>query len=181
MISKWETIESKKVADLFIFDAYIKKRKNPNSGEFGNFTVLESPNWVNIIPITKDNEIILIEQYRQGTDSVTIEIPGGLIEIGEDPMVAGARECTEETGYKSIEPPILTGVSYPNPAYQSNKCFSYAWFNCELELEQNLDRHEIIKIHKRTKEEVKNMILDGTINHSVILTAFYFFSLKFGF
>lgn len=181
MISKWETTESKKVADLFIFDAYIKKRKNPNSGEVGNFTVLESPNWVNIIPITKDNEIILIEQYRHGTDSVTIEIPGGLIEVGEDSMIAGARECTEETGYKSSESPILTGVSYPNPAYQSNKCFSYVWFNCELELVQNLDKHEIIKIHKRTLEEVKNMILDGTINHSVILTAFYFFSLKFGF
>ncbi len=181
MISKWETIESKKVADLFIFDAYIKKRKNPVSGEYGNFTVLESANWVNIIPITKDNKIILIEQYRHGTDSVTFEIPGGLIERGEDPMIAGVRECTEETGYKSSESPILTGVSFPNPAYQSNQCFSYVWFNCESELEQNLDRHEVINIHSRSKEEVKKMIIDGTINHSVILTAFYFFSLKYGF
>ena len=131
MITKWETIESKKTADLFIFDAYNKKRKNPKSGEIGNFTVLESPNWVNIIPVTSDNKIILIEQYRHGTDSVTIEIPGGLIERDEDTQIAGMRECTEETGFSSKELPILTGVSYPNPAYQSNKCFSYAWFCSE--------------------------------------------------
>ncbi|HRP01036.1 MAG TPA: NUDIX hydrolase [Candidatus Kapabacteria bacterium] len=181
MITKWETVENKKVADLFIFDAYIKKRKNPVTNEYGSFTVLQSNNWVNIIPITKDKEIILIEQYRHGTDSITLEIPGGLIENGEAPLSAAKRECTEETGYSSKSDIIQTGVSYPNPAYQSNQCFSFVWFDCEYSIEQKLDRHEIINIHKHTFSEVKSMIENGTINHSVILTAFYYFSIKFGF
>lgn len=156
-------------------------RRNPISNEIGDFTVLDSPNWVNIIPITKDNKIILIEQYRHGTDSVTIEIPGGLIEKNEDPKVAAMRECTEETGFRSDDTIILSGVSYPNPAFLTNQCFSYVWFNCENSIEQKLDTHEIINIYKRSFTEVKEMIANGTINHSVILTAFYFFSLKFGF
>ncbi len=181
MITKWETVKSKKIANYRIFDAVLKERINPLTNEKAEFTVLESNDWVNIIPITIDNKIIIIEQYRHGTDSITLEIPGGLIENGENPIDAAKRECTEETGYISTEEPILTGVSRPNPAYQNNTCYSFVWKNCKLENIQNLDKHEIINIHKFTFDEAKEMIKNGKINHSVILTAFYFFHLKFGF
>lgn len=182
LISKWETLESKKIANLYIFDAYIKQRKNPISDEIGNFTIIESPNWVNIIPITKDNKIVMIEQYRHGTDSIVLEIPGGLIEKDEDPMNAAKRECLEETGYSSEdEQPILTGISLPNPAYQNNQCYSYIWNNVTLNHKQNLDKHEIIQVYEFTPQEVKQKIINGQINHAIILTAFFFYSLRNGF
>ncbi len=181
MITQWETIDSKKVANLHIFDAYLKSRINPDTGNIGNFTVLESSDWVNIIPITNDNKIIMIEQYRHGTDEVTLEIPGGLIELNELPINAAKRECNEETGFGSTSEPIFTGVSNPNPAFLNNKCFSFVWQNCLKTNEQKLDMHEIINIHEFTRDEVKNKIISGEINHSIILTAFFFYSLKFGF
>ena len=98
MIKKWNTIGSRKAADLKIFNANWIERKHPDWDKSSNFVVLDSPNWVNIIPITKEGNVVFIEQYRHGTDEITLEVPGGLIESGENPGVAAERECQEETG-----------------------------------------------------------------------------------
>ena len=180
MIVKWNTLESRLKEDLRIFKATEKTRVNPVTGDKGHFTVLESSGWVNVIPITADNKIILVEQYRHGSDSVTLEIPGGLIEPNEEPIKAAMRECTEETGYHSSEIPVLTGVSLPNPAFLNNHCYSYAWFGCKRIKEQDLDLHEVINVIELPLNEIKNYVTSGKINHSVILTAFFHFSLKFG-
>ncbi len=179
MIKKWETISSENLIDLKIFNALKKKRINPVNERADDFIVLDSHDWVNIIPITKDNKIVMIEQYRHGSDSVTLEIPGGLIEKGEEPRVAAERECMEETGYFGSSNAIQTGMSLPNPAFLNNKCYSYIWFDCEKKLEQNLDLNEVINVKELSIEEIKTYIDNGTINHSVILTAFLFYFRKF--
>jgi len=181
MIIKWETIEKKEIADYKIFKAIKVRRRHPEQNKEAEFVILNSPNWVNIIPITKNNEILLIEQYRQGTDSITLEIPGGLIENGEQPIDAAKRECIEETGYASSEDLILTGISYPNPAFLTNQCFSYAWMDVENKYQQHFDIDEDIRVIPTPIPEVKKLIMDGRINHSVILTAFFYFFLKFGY
>ncbi len=179
MIKKWETVSSEHLIDLRIFNALKKKRINPLNNRIDDFVVLDSHNWVNIIPITKDNKIVMIEQYRHGSDSVTLEIPGGLIEKDEEPRIAAERECMEETGYFSQNEAILTGISLPNPAFLNNKCYSYLWLDCELKFEQNLDLNEVISVKEFSMDEILNFIDNGTINHSVILTAFLFYFRKF--
>ncbi len=181
MIQKWETIAYSDIEDLFIFSAKKARRINPVSRHIGEYTIINSNDWANVVPVTKDGKIVMIEQYRHGNDSITIELPGGLVENDEKPEVAAARELLEETGYSSTKKPILLGKQSPNPAFMDNSCYTYLIEGCELTNPQNLDKDEIIEIHKFGKEEVKEMIKSGKINHGVILTAFYFYSLYSGF
>lgn len=181
MIPKWETIKKTEIIDLHIFKAEKVIRRHPKWERSAEFTILNSKNWANIIPITENNEILLIEQYRQGIDKITIEIPGGLIESNELPIEAARRECIEETGYSSDTELIPIGMNYPNPAFLNNQCFSFAWFNVKKNYEQNFDLNEEVNVLPTPIDKVKQMIKEGTINHSIILTAFFQFFLKYGF
>ncbi len=181
MIRKWETISYSDIEDLFIFSAKKAQRINPVSGEIGECTIINSNDWANVIPVTKNGEIIMIEQYRHGNDSITIELPGGLLEKNETPTEGAMRELLEETGYSSLKAPLLIGKQSPNPAFMNNNCYTFLIEDCELTNSQNLDKDEIIEIHKYSKIKVKDMIKSGKINHGVILTAFYFYSLYSGF
>ncbi|MBI5325832.1 MAG: NUDIX hydrolase [Ignavibacteriae bacterium] len=179
-IKKWDTINKREIDNFKIFDLSWVRRKHPDNGKEGEFVVLNSAEWVNIIPVTQDKKIVLIEQYRQGTDELTIEVPGGLVEAGEEPRDAGERECREETGYEGNGKSLLLGVNTPNPAFLNNKCYSYVWFGCELKYEQKLDRHEDIRVIEVPADDIKVMILEGKIRHSLVLTAFFFYTLKYG-
>ena len=181
MISKWRTVSKKAGNDLRIFESNWYEREHPDTGKRGNFIVLDSSNWVNIIPVTREGNILLIEQYRHGTDDVTIEVPGGLVEPGEDSRKAAERECREETGYIGDGDAELLGVNEPNPAFMTNSCRSYLWRGCRRVGEQNLDQHEDISVIEVPIDEVKQMILGGKIKHSLVLTAFFFYSLKYNF
>lgn len=181
MIEKWNTIHKEELENLKIFKLQKIRRQNPKWIKQSDFYVLESPTWVNIIPLTRDNKIILVEQYRHGIDDITLEIPGGLVEINEEPIIAAKRECTEETGYSSIEEPELIGINLPNPAFLDNKCYSYLWKNCSKTNIQELDSNEDIEIHELKINEIKSMINNKKIMHSLTLTAFFYYSLKYNF
>jgi ADP-ribose pyrophosphatase len=181
MISKWQTIKRERQKDLKIFNLISVERKHPEQNKHGNFVVLESPEWINIIPMTRDNKIVLIEQYRHGIDEVTIEVPGGLVEKGEDPRMAAQRECIEETGFVGPDDAELIGINQPNPAFLDNLCYSYLWRDCEQKFDQKLDGNEDINVILKSIGEVKSMILNGTIKHSIVLNAFFFYSLKYDF
>jgi len=179
MIEKWETINTKIVDNFKIFDLIWITRQNKSLNKKSDFVVLNSPQWVNIIPITKDNKVVLIEQYRQGIDDLTIEVPGGLIEPYENPLNAAMRECKEETGYSSNSEAVLLGINSPNPAFLNNKCYSFVWFDCEKTDKQHLDKNEDIRVFELPMEDIKEWILTGKINHSLVLTAFFFYFLKY--
>lgn len=181
MIPIWETTAKKELLDLKIFKAEMVTRKHSQSGKISEFVVLNSSNWANIIPITKDGNILIIEQFRQGTNSITLEIPGGLIEINEEPIEAARRECIEETGYSSDKELELLGISQPNPAFLNNKCYTYVWFDVEKKFIQNFDENEEINVIPTPINEVKQLIRQGKINHSIITTAFFYYFLKYGF
>lgn len=179
MTDIWQTIEDNFVIDLKIFKVRMKKRVNPNTGKVSDFVMLDSSDWVNIIPITKDNKIVMVEQYRHGTDSITLELPGGMVEPNEKYLDAAMRECREETGYEGEGIAEEIGMVLPNPAFINNKCTTFVWKNCSKKFEQNLDNNELIVIKEFTFSEVKNMINGGMINHAIILNAFFFFFLKY--
>lgn len=180
MIKKWETLGNRKVADLKIFSADMVTRKHPDWNKQSDFVVLNSPLWVNIMPITKDRKLVLIEQYRHGSDSITLEIPGGLIEHNEDPRLAGQRECMEETGFGSDKDAEQLGITKPNPAFLNNICYSYVWFDCIQISNQALDGNEDINIRTVPLDNVWDMIRTGEIDHSLVMNAFFYYSLKYG-
>ena len=180
MIYKWETLESRKKENLKIFDVWIYNRKNPKWNKSSDFVVLDSPRWVNIIPITTEKNVVLVEQYRHGVDEITLEVPGGLVEHNEEPQAAAERECIEETGFSSNQKAILLGENQPNPAFLNNSCFSYVWFDCQKNSLQKLDGNEDIRVVEIPMDKIKDYILNGTIKHSLVLTAFFFYNLRYG-
>lgn len=176
-LKTWKTIGFGNSIDLKIFTARWVKRENPKSGAAVDFIVLDSKDWVNIIPITKDNKIVLIQQYRHGTDEITLEIPGGLIDPSESPLEAAKRECIEETGFFSEETPIYLGKVRPNPAFLTNTCYSFLWLNVEKRYEPKFDANEEVEVVIKNLDELENLIRNGNINHSIVLNALFFYFL----
>lgn len=178
MIKKWITKTSESLGNFLIFRLFKETVISPKDAKEHKVMVLETYNWVNIIPLTENNEVIMVRQFRHGTKEVTLEIPGGACDLtDESPMFSATRELEEETGFVSNEVSEL-GWVHPNPAFQTNKCFSYLAKNCKLEKPQNLDTGEDIEVVKISLSEIPELIRNKTITHSLVIAAFHFLNLN---
>ena len=149
---------------------------SPKLGSDHSVWVMEVPTWVNIIPITTNGEVILVNQYRFGMDKSSLEIPGGMADLNEDPMEAAIRELKEETGYEAKEV-IEIGRVESNPAIMSNHTYTYLALDSEQSSEQNLDGTEDIEIIRKHINEIPDLIRNGVIEHALVVSAFYFYNL----
>ncbi|MCU0821314.1 MAG: NUDIX hydrolase [Spirochaetes bacterium] len=158
-----------------IFDEKLYRVKNLNCFHpvkkiSYDFHIIETFNWINIIAITEDNKIIMVKQHRLGTDDLTLETVAGMIEHSEDPLEAAKRELHEETGYRESRMIFLKKTAV-NPAIINNHIYFYLATGCKKVSEQKLDPAEDIEILLYSEDEVKKMIKDGTINHSIVIAA----------
>jgi 8-oxo-dGTP pyrophosphatase MutT (NUDIX family) len=179
-LERWHTHERSTDGDYKIFTLDRVRRsvtKRDGRHAEGIFALLNSPDWVNIIPLTPHSTVVMVKQYRHGIDDFTLEVPGGLVERGEDPMLAGMRECEEETGYAGEGTAVFLGNNQPNPAFMNNTCFSYLWRNCTSRTAQMLDGNEDIEVVEVPLDQIPHLICDGILQHSLTLTAFYFYHL----
>lgn len=133
--------------------------------------VVECPDWCNIIPVRKDGRIVMVRQFRFGVWQPGLEIPGGIVDPGEDPRTAAIRELAEETGYRPREV-ISLGSIHPNPALQPNRCHSFLALDCE-EGESRPEHGEDIEVSTLSREDVPRLIQSGGITHALVVTAFY--------
>src|SRR5678816_1449475 len=100
-IKPWEKLSSKKVGDFRIFTIRSDLKVSPRTGKEHDFYVIEAVNWVNVIALTTDEKLVMIEQYRHGSNTVELEIPGGLMDASDaSALEGGLRELREETGYE---------------------------------------------------------------------------------
>ena len=171
----WTPIDDIHEADFRVFDVVRRRRQSPDSGQTYDFFVLEAPDWVNVIPLTPDGQVVCVRQYRAGTEEVTLEVPGGMVDPGEGGALAAAkREMEEETGYTSDDLVDLGSVA-PNPAIQTNACATVLARNAYRAGSQRLDGAEEIDVELVDLEAIPDLILDGTITHSLVVAAFYLF------
>jgi 8-oxo-dGTP pyrophosphatase MutT (NUDIX family) len=172
MVNKWQKVATKHLANYYIFDVRQDTSRSPRTGQEFNFFVLDSPNWINIIAITPGQNVVLIYQYRHGVEDICLEIPGGMVDDGEDTQVAAVRELREETGYEADEWHHI-GMVDPNPAFLNNRCDTFLALNARRVTEPQFDGAEDIAVEEVPIANIPYMIQSGQITHANVIAAFY--------
>ncbi len=179
MIKPWKKVGSKPLGDYRIFTVRADKKASPLTGKEHEFFVIDCVNWVNVIAITPDDEIVLVEQYRHGSDSVELEIPGGMMDPeDETPIVTGLRELQEETGYEGdTSKAQIIGKILPNPAIMSNTCYTVLVENCACKHPVAFDGTEDLITRLVPVSSLPDLVRQGKIQHSLVVVALYHYEL----
>jgi len=181
VIKPWMNITSEQIADCRVFTVHKKLSRRETAGSTDrthDFYVFDSGDWVNIIPLTENREVLMIEQYRHGTEGFTLEIPGGSVDPEDpSPVFAAERELLEETGY-TAQKWIPLGQSHPNPAIQGNLCHTFLALNVrQIEIPEFAGTEDIA-VRLLPLDDVPDLIRSGTITHALVMVAFYWLSLN---
>ena len=177
MIAPWKKVRSTPIGDFRIFKLRSDMKLSPRTGKEHDFFVLDSVHWVNVIALTPGLELVMIEQFRHGSNTVELEIPGGMMDPDEtDPVATAVRELREETGYAGENARIL-GRIWSNPAILSNKTFTVLIENCRLKHEVDWDHGEDLETRLVPAAEIPKLVADEKIGHSLVVVALYHFDL----
>jgi 8-oxo-dGTP pyrophosphatase MutT (NUDIX family) len=140
--------------------------ETPRGVSLDPWWMLDWPNLVHVVALTPDDRLVLVRQFRPGAGLVTLELPGGIIESGEsDPVAAGRREFTEETGYTALEFRHLVDLP-PDPAHCSNRLHFVLALGCSPERQQVLDPGEDIALATPTVAEVLAGLGQGVMQNA---------------
>ena len=172
-ISKESTLFKKGMINITEMES-IREQDN-KKGVFYRFNFTD---WVNVIPVTSDGKLLLVKQWRHGTEDISIEIPGGLSDPDELPEESAIRELREETGYTS-EDWIYLGAVRPNPAIQTNKCHIYLALDAKLTDKTDFDPDEELETLEISFEEADIWVSEGRITNAITLAAFSLLKSKY--
>ncbi len=172
----WPLLETRTLGDYKVFSVRGERTRSPRSGRPHDFYVLECSDWANVIALTPDDDVVLVRQFRAGTRSITLEIPGGSVEKGESAAAAVRRELREETGYAARSWKRI-GVVHPNPAIQGNRCSTYLAKGCRKVGDLMPDDGEDLAVELVPLRRIPDLIRQGRITHSLVIAAFHFLSL----
>ncbi len=168
---RWSRRDAERIQRCGIFSLDRVHFEPPEGGEPRPFHVLDMPEWINVIALTDELQIPMVRQYRFGTESLTLEIPGGMCDPGEKPFDTARRELKEETGYESDDWSPL-GWVHPNPSIQNNRCHTFLARGAKKTSEPQLDPNERIEQVLVRLDDVERMIADGEISHALVIAAF---------
>ncbi len=173
-LSRWDPVSREPVADCRVFHVHRAAFRHPGRAVTHDFFVIDSPDWVNVVAVTTAGELVLVKQFRFGVQDFCWEIPGGLLDDGEDPVAAGRRELLEETGFGGGEARVLGSV-WPNPAIQNNRCHFVLVEGVSPQADLAWDEHEEIESVHLPVDEVFARARAGEIVHPLTLTALFLF------
>jgi len=177
MIKPWQKLGSKPLGDYRIFTVRSDEKISPRTGEKHDFFIIDCVDWVNVLAVTPDEQLVMVEQYRHGTNTVELEIPGGIMDASEtSPVETGVRELREETGYEGEKARLLGNV-FANPAIMSNTCHTVIVENCALKHAVEFDSGEDLITRLVPVADVPRLVATGKIRHPLVVVALYYFDL----
>lgn len=177
MIKAWIKTRTTALGDFRVFRVRADEKISPRTNEPHEFFVLDCVNWVNVVAITPDQQLVMIEQFRHGSNTVELEIPGGVMDASDvSPVATGVRELREETGYEGENATII-GEVFPNPAIMSNTCYTVLVENCHLRHEVEMDSGEDLVTRLVPISEIGSLVASGKIRHSLVIVGLYYFDL----
>lgn len=169
---KWKVLESKNLIHRPHLDAYREKVQLPNGKIYDEFYHLHFSPVVCIVAETKDGQLLMERQYRHAVQEVLTEIPAGIVEEGEEPLVAAKRELQEETGFGGGEW-IKLGEEYAQGGVQDNKMYSFYAKGVKRLGKRHLDSTEDINVYLLDKKDVLDMLIKGEIKQAPLSPALW--------
>lgn len=181
MIEKWKRLGQKVLLDLRIMKVLEIEASSARGVAPHPFYVFDTVDWINVLPITADGQVVFVRQYRHGSDEISLEIPGGMVDPGEEPAVAAVRECLEESGFRAEEL-VSLGALRPNPAVFSNYLHTFVAHNVTEVGEIQNTATEETELVLFDLEALPALMLDGTIDHALVVATIwrYFYALENG-
>lgn len=164
----WKKLSSVQLHNEPWFTVRKESVELPSGVVLPDYYVLDYPEWINVIPVTKDKKIVLVEQYRYALGRVSLEIPAGVCEKEDGSLLASAqRELLEETGYGKGNWRYFSAFS-ANAGTHTNLSHTFVAEDVEPVSEQSLDAGEAIKVHVLDREEVLQMLLENKFVQSLL-------------
>jgi 8-oxo-dGTP pyrophosphatase MutT (NUDIX family) len=175
---RWEVLRSEIIYRCRIFSVRHDQSRSLRSGQTSDFYVLECSDWVNVVPLTRDQQVVMVRQFRHGIRDFTLEVPAGLMDAADrSPADAAQRELREETGYAG-EDLVPLGVVHPNPAIMNNRCHVFMARDVELVGAPQWDGTEELVVETVRLDRVPELILNGTVGNALTLVAFHLLELQ---
>jgi 8-oxo-dGTP pyrophosphatase MutT (NUDIX family) len=124
---------------------------------------LFAPDWVNVVAFDEDDHLLLVRQWRFGTNEFTVEIPAGGLEPGEDPVQGGLRELVEETGHTPVDPDavVVLGATRPNAAFMNNRCTTVFVPRAKKTAALSLDPAEEVEVLRIPRADIDDLLVRG--------------------
>ncbi len=165
---EWKTISSEYLIKRPWLTARRDEVQFPDGRINHEYYVLEYPDWVNVIAITKDGQYVMEKQYRHALGVTCYELPCGVMEAGEKPLEAAQRELLEETGYTGGEWHELMSIS-ANPSTMTNLTHCFLAVGVEKTSEQHLDDTEDLSVHLLSRDEVYNLVAENKLKQALMI------------